>query len=265
MHDDNEDSCCCGKVERYIYGKLESEGAMLFALIDPPDHKNVESAVKSAHAACEGGADVLLIGGSMGVQGSLLDEVTKRVKEKVSVPVMLFPGNISTVTKYADAIYFMSLLNSRNPYWISQAQMLAAPTVKKMGIEALPVGYIVVEPGGTVGWVGDVNLVPRSKPQIAAALALAAQYSGSRLVITDTGSAPADGPVPLEMVKAVSSVIEIPYIAAGGIRAPAQAAKIIGAGADIIQVGTAIEKAGDVKKTIASLSKAVKAEGKKRA
>jgi phosphoglycerol geranylgeranyltransferase len=258
-------ACGCGKVEDFINKMLEHEGAMLFALIDPPDHKDVESAVKCAVDSAEGGADVILIGGSTGVQGQLLDEVTKRVKEKVSAPVVLFPGNIGTVTRYADAIYFMSLLNSRNPYWITQAQMLAAPTVKQMGIEALPVGYIVVEPGGTVGWVGDVNLIPRTKPQLAAALALAAQYSGSRFVITDTGSAPADGPVPVEMIKVVASVLDIPYIVAGGIRTPDQAGKIIAAGADIIQVGTALEKSTDVKKTIASLVKAVKAEGKKRA
>ena len=253
-----------GKVERYIKDKLSREGAMLFALIDPPDHKTVDDAVMHARQSAEGGADLILIGGSMGVQGALLDEVTKRVKEKVSVPVVLFPGNISTVTRYADAIYFMSLLNSRNPYWITQAQTLAAPTVKQMGIEALPVGYIVVEPGGTVGWVGDVNLVPRAKPQLGAALALAAQYSGSRFVITDTGSAPADGPVPLDMVKTISSVLDIPYIVAGGIRTPDQAGKIIAAGADAIHVGTAIEKAGDAKKTIGAMVKAVKSEGKKR-
>lgn len=41
----------------------------------------------------------------------------------------------------------MSLLNSNNPYWIIGAQALGAPAVKKMGIEALPMGYLVVEPG----------------------------------------------------------------------------------------------------------------------
>src|SRR3989344_3846883 len=102
-----------GKVEKYMLEKLRSDGAMLFALIDPLDHKDVESAAR-------------------------------RVKENVNVPVVLFPGNISTLTPYADAVYYMSLRNSRNPYWIAQAQTLAAHTVKKVGIEPLPVGYIVV-------------------------------------------------------------------------------------------------------------------------
>ena len=253
-----------GKVERYIQDKLKSEGALLFALIDPLDHKDAQSAAKSAKEACNAGSDLLLIGGSIGVQGRLLDDLAGRVKENVNVPVVLFPGNIATITPYADAVYYMSLRNSRNPYWISQAQTLAANTVRKTGIEPLPTGYIVVEPGGTVGWVGDANLVPRDKPQIASALALGAQYAGRRFILTDTGSAPADGPVPLEMVKAVRSSINVPYVVAGGIRTPEQAGSIIKAGADAIHVGTALEKASDVKKVMAALVKAAKEEGKKR-
>jgi phosphoglycerol geranylgeranyltransferase len=253
-----------GKVEKYMLEKLQSEGAMLFALIDPLDHKDVESAARHAKEACEAGSDVLLIGGSIGVQGAMLDQLAKRVKENVNVPVVLFPGNISTLTPYADAVYYMSLRNSRNPYWIAQAQTLAAHTVKKVGIEPLPVGYIVVEPGGTVGWVGDVNIVPRDKPQIAAALALGAQYAGCRFILTDTGSAPVDGPVPTEIVSAVRASIDVPYIVAGGIRKPEQARAIVKAGADAIHVGTAIEQASDVKKMMGALVKAVKEEGKKR-
>ena len=94
---------------------------------------------------------MVLLGGSIGVQGGMLDRVAKAIKDEIEVPLVIFPGNIGTITTNVDAIYFMSLLNSRNPYWITQAQMLAAPVIKKSGIEPLPVGYIVVQPGGTVG------------------------------------------------------------------------------------------------------------------
>ena len=97
----------------------------------------------------------------------------------------------------------------------------------------------MVEPGGTVGWVGDARTVPRSKPKLAGALALAAQYMGFHFVITDTGSNPKEGHVPLEIIKAVKSSITIPYIVAGGIRTPEEAKNVVKAGADIIQVGTA--------------------------
>ena len=252
------------KVEKYVLDELSRKGGLFFGLIDPVDYKDPKGAVNAAAQTAEAGADVLLIGGSIGAQGELLDEVTKMIKEKTNIPIILFPGNIGTVTKHADAIYFMSLLNSRNAYWISQAQTLAAPLIKQYDIETLPVGYIVVEPGGTVGWVGDANLIPRARPKIAASLAMAAEFTGCRFVVTDTGSDPAEGPVPLDMVKLVSKALTIPYVVAGGIRTPEQAKKIIEAGADIIQVGTALEKSSDIKQDIGKIVTAVREAGKKK-
>jgi len=250
-------------VKKYINEELGKNGALFFALIDPLDYKNIDDAVKTAKEADEADSDVILIGGSTGVQGDVLDDVTKKIKESVSKPVVLFPGNIGTLTKYADAVYFMSMLNSRNSYWISEAQMLAAPMVKQYGIEPLSVGYTVVEPGGTVGYVGNSRLIPRNKPQIAAAYGLAAQYMGFDFFITDTGSNPENGHIPLEMVKAVSSSIDINYIVAGGIRTPEEAKKIAEAGADIIQVGTALEKGTNkekIKEMITALREGAKSK-----
>ena len=212
-----------GKVERYIHEELVAKKGLLFALIDPLDYKSLDEAVK----------------------------------QSVSSPVVLFPGNIGTLTKHADAVYFMSMLNSRNTYWISEAQVLAAPMVRHYKIEPLPVAYVVVDPGGTVGWVGDAKRIPRNKPKIAAAFAMAAECMGFRFFITDAGSNPEDGHIPLEMVSAVKSSITIPYIAAGGIRSPDQAKAVVKAGADIIQVGTAFEKENSVAK-IKEMVKAVR-------
>lgn len=252
-----------GKVEKYINDGIARDGALLFVLIDPLDYSSLDRAAATAKDASDAGADIILVGGSMGVQGNILDEVTRRIKEKTNVPVVLFPGNTGTLTKAADAVYFMQLLNSRNPYWISQAQALAAPVVKQLGIEALPVGYIVVEPGGTVGWVGDANKIPRGKPQIAASLALAGEYVGSRFIVTDVGSASELGPVPLDMVRAVRNAISVPYIVAGGIKTPKQAGEIVKAGADAIHIGTAAQDSKDVGKTIKEFVKVVKAEGRR--
>lgn len=252
-----------GKVERYIHEELAVKKALLFALIDPLDYKSPQDAIKTAKNADDADADIILIGGSTGVQGEVLDSVAKAIKENVSKPVVLFPGNIGTLTKYADAVYFMSMLNSRNPYWISEAQMLAAPMVKHYKIEPLPVAYVVIEPGGTVGWVGDAKRIPRNKPKIAAAFAMAAEYMGFRFFITDAGSNPETGPIPLEMVSAVRSAITIPYIAAGGIKTPEQAKAVIKAGADIIQVGTAFETESSITK-IKEMVKAVREGAKSR-
>ncbi len=259
-----------GKTERYIYERLEDRGALMFMLIDPVDYKTPDAAIKTAKEAQEGGADLILVGGSIGAQGELLDYVTKGIKDAVSSPVVLFPGNIATLTRYADAVYFMSLLNARSTYWITHAQMLSAPLVKHLGIEPLAVGYIVVAPGGTVGWVGDVNLIPREKSKIAASLALAGEYLGNRFIVTDVGSNPqmqGGGPVPPEMVRAVKETISVPYIVGGGIRDVDGLRSTLKAGADIVQIGTAIEQqagAGAARRQAELFSKAVREEGIKR-
>lgn len=251
-----------GKVEQYINDHKDRGEPILMILIDPCDHPSPQKAAEAAKAAEEGGSQLILVGGSIGAQGSLMDETTKLIKEKVDVPVNIFPGNSSSITKYADSIYFYSLLNSRNAYWTTMAQTTGAPVVKRMGVEPLPTGYIVVEPGGTVGWVADVNLVPRAKPGIAAALAMAGEFMGNRIILTDCGSAPAEGHMPLEMIKAVRSAITVPYVVGGGVRTAEQAKSVVGAGADAIQVGTAIENNAKVKETTEKLLKAMK-EGKK--
>ncbi len=255
-----------GKVERYINETLESKGAMLFTLIDPDDYKSGKDAVKSAKECARGGTDIILIGGSIGAQGEMLDSVTRGIKEEVDIPVILFPGNIATLTRYADAVYFMSLLNARNPYWIIQAQVLSAPVIVKMGIEPLPVGYIVINPGGTVGWVGDANLVPREKPKIAAALAMAGEFLGNRFMLTDAGSNPklqGHGPIPPEMIRAVKSAITIPYIVAGGVGTVTELRQTYHAGADIVQVGTAIQSSSPFK-AAKLFSQIAREEGKKK-
>ena len=246
-----------GKVENYIREKIKKEGAILSILIDPCDYPLPQKAIETALAAVKGGVDIIAVGGSIGAQGRLLDEVIEGIKKSTSVPVTLFPGNIATISPLADAIYFMSLLNSRNPYWISQAQALAAPLIRKMKIEALPMGYILVEPGGTAGWVGDANLVPRNKPKIAASLALSGQLLGQRIIYTDAGSN-APLPVPTEMVRTVRKAIEVIYLVGGGIKTPKQAGEIVAAGADWVQIGTAAENAKDVKKLVGQFIKAIK-------
>jgi len=256
-----------GKVELYIHEMLQTKGAMLFSLIDPVDFKNEDTALKTAKELAKGGADMILLGGSTGAQGELLDNLAKVIKDSVDIPLVLFPGNIATITRYADAIYFMSLLNARNPYWITQAQMLAAPVIRTYGIEPLPVGYIIVQPGGTVGWVGDANFVPREKPKIAAALAIAGQYLGNRFIITDTGSNPrlqGFGPVPKDMIRAVKHVTSVPYIVAGGIMNIQELKDVYSSGGDIAQIGTAFEDPSKSYKTILAFAKIAREEGLKK-
>jgi len=253
-----------GKVERYILDKLEAEGAILLSLIDP-DKQPFEKGAKVAEASAEAGADVILVGGSIGAQGMILDKTTKMIRERVNIPIVLFPGNVGTITPYADALYFMYVLNSREVYWTSTVQIQGAPIVKRMGIEPIPTGYIILEPGKAVGWISNANLIPHSRGDLAAATALAGEYMGAHFIVTDSGSG-AEKPAPPEFVKAVKSVLSVPYFYAGGCRTAEQATGIINAGADGIQVGTAFEfdDQAKVKEKVASMVKAIKAAGRER-
>jgi phosphoglycerol geranylgeranyltransferase len=252
-----------GKVEKYYHEKIESEGAMLFSLVDP-DKFSFEKGAKLAKACYENGADVILVGGSIGAQGEVLDETVKQIKESVGVPVVLFPGNISGISGKADAIYFMQLLNSRDVYWLSTAAIQGAPVIKRLGLEAIPTTYLVFEPGRLVGWIGNANLIPVDRPDIAAACGLAARFSGSRVLISERGSG-APEPLPSMVVNALDKACgeDVFLFDAGGVRTAEQAGEIIKAGADGIQVGTVFEE-GDVAEKTRLLRKAVKEAGKKR-
>jgi len=234
-----------GKIERYIHKKLEKE-KLHFVLLDPDDVVP-EVAGQIAEMSEEVGVDAIMVGGSTGAEGDVLDGVVKIIKESSKLPVILFPGSHGGISRYADAIFFMSLLNSRNPFFITGSQALGAFTVKRYGVEPIPMAYLIVEPGETVGWVGDAKPIPRYKPKIAAAYALAGQYLGMRLVYLEAGSG-AEKPVPPEMIALVKRVIDVPLIVGGGIRTGEQAKKAVEAGADIVVTGTAIEKAGSLEK-----------------
>ncbi len=228
-----------GKVEKYMRKRIKEDGAILLALIDP-DKQPFEKGAKMAEIAYECGADVILVGGSIGAQGIILDKTTKLIRDKVDIPILLFPGNIGTITPYADAIEFMFLMNSSDVYWLSTAQIQSAPIIKKMGLEVIPTAYIILEPGQAAGWVSQANLIPHNRPDLAAATALAGEYVGVHMIVMDSGSG-APEPVAPEFIATVKKYISIPLIYGGGCRTPEQVRELVKAGADGIQIGTAFE------------------------
>jgi phosphoglycerol geranylgeranyltransferase len=227
-----------------------------FTLIDP-EKQNPSNAGEMASEAQEGGTDAIMVGGSSGIMQKALDSSILAIKEKSDLPVILFPGDVTGVSKHADAILFMSLLNSRNPYFITGAQMAGAPLIKALGLEAIPMGYLIVHPGGMAGYVGDANLVPRDKPEIAGAYALAAEYLGMKVFYLEGGSGISE-PIPPEMISMVKSQINIPLVVGGGIRNDKDAKKVADAGADIIITGTIVEDSTNIKKKISELTRSIK-------
>jgi len=231
-----------GSVERYLRGKIDAEGSIHITLIDP-EEVTPPQASKIARKARESETSAIMIGGSTFVSSAHLDDVVKTVKRTVRIPIILFPNNVTGISRYADAIWFMSLLNSADPYFIMGAQILGAPLVRKYGLEPLPMGYIIVGEGGTAGVVGKAIPIPYNKPELAAAHALAGQYLGMRFVYLEAGSG-AKSPVPSDMIRAVKRYVEVPLIVGGGIRSREQALAAASAGADIIVTGNVVEETG---------------------
>jgi phosphoglycerol geranylgeranyltransferase len=171
------------------------------------------------------------------------------MKALVKVPIILFPNNISGVSKYADAIWFMSLLNSASTYYIIDVQALTAHTVRRYGLEALPLGYIIVGEGGAAGFVGHARGIPYDHPELALGYSLAAETLGMRFVYLEAGSGAKDH-IPLEMIKLVKSEINVTLIVGGGIRDGKTARAVVDAGADIIVTGTLTEETAGIRESI---------------
>jgi phosphoglycerol geranylgeranyltransferase len=231
-----------GNVEKYLLDKIEVEGSIHITLIDP-EKVTPPQASKIASKAKASETSAIMIGGSTFVSAAHLDDVVKMVKRAVEIPIILFPNNVTGISRYADAIWFMSLLNSVDPYFLMGVQILGAPLVKKYGLEPIPLGYIIVGEGGTAGIVGKAIPIPYSKPELAATHALAGQYLGMRFVYLEGGSG-AKNPVPSDMIRAVKHYIDVPLIVGGGIRSSEQALTAASAGADIIVTGNIVEETG---------------------
>ncbi len=230
-----------GKVHEYIQSKIMQEGALHFTLVDPED-VTLEDLSNLIRVINECGSDAIMVGGSTVVDQVYLSDVVREIKNHTSLPVILFPNNVSGITYHADAIWFMSLLNSLNPYYIIGAQMLAAPYIKKLNLEALSMAYLIVGEGKAAGFIGNALPIPYDKPKIALAYAIAAEFIGFKYLYLEAGSG-AVRPVPEEFIRVVKSRCEtLTLVVGGGIRSYDDAYKVSKAGADIIVTGTVIEE-----------------------
>jgi len=234
------------KVELFLKSELKKKKALLFVLIDSEVSK-LESSKKLAKDVEKIGASAILVGGSSATDQIEMAKVVKGIKQGIKIPIILFPGNVTGVVPDADAILFSSLMNSENPYFITQAQALGAPSVLKFGLEALPTAYLVIGDGTSAWFVGSARGIPFEKPKIAAAYALAAQFLGMRFVYLEAGSG-AKSTVTPEMVKTVRKTFNGFLIVGGGIKDVKTAKELVKVGADALVIGTFLEKGGSIKK-----------------
>ncbi len=229
------------RIKKYLFEKVEKEGTLHMTLIDPDDVK-IENIKFLTGYLKEAGTDAIMVGGSTVSDQEHLSNVVIELKNHMTIPVILFPNNVTGVTKYADAIWFMSLFNSINPYFITGAQMLAAPLIARIGIEPLSMAYLIVGEGRAAGFVGQAIPIPSDKPEIAAAYSLAAEMFGFDSIYLEAGSG-AKKPISPSFVSKVKRVLrKCLLIVGGGIRDPEIAYEIAKAGADVIVTGTIFEE-----------------------
>ena len=245
-----------GPVESALLDGIQQRGCVHLALIDPEKFSDNLSEIVAALESH--GTLAIMVGGSTLKSSALLDRTVKTIRESCSLPVILFPNGPVGISRFANAIFFMSLLNSASTEYLIESQVLGASVVRRFNLEPIPLGYMVVGQSETaVSTVGKARPVPFSKVELATDYALAAQYLGMRFVYLEAGSG-AQRMVDPKMVSRVSEVVDVPIIVGGGIRTPAQAEQLARAGASAIVTGTVLEQEGPgrVKEILAALKRA---------
>jgi phosphoglycerol geranylgeranyltransferase len=240
--------------EKYILNQIKKQKTLCFPLIDSEStSKTIELAKKLEQL----GASAILVGGSSTSDQIELSNFVTELKNNVKIPIILFPGNITGISPAADAILFNSLLNSENPYYITGAQAQGALVINKYKLEAIPTGYLIIGDGSTAWFIGQAKSIPFNKSNIVVMYALAALYMGMRFLYLEAGSGASQN-IPPEMVRAVKKFYKGILIVGGGINSAEIAKKISEAGADIIVIGTMIEREKDWESEFVNIMKAIR-------
>lgn len=227
-----------------IYQNIVSakkEGKKLLAvLIDPEkiDINNLSSFFEKVQLSI---ATHIFVGGSTD-KNKQTENVVSAIKKITKLPVILFPGDTNQVTDKADGILFLSLLSGRNPEYLIEQQIKAAPILKQTHLEIIPTGYILIDGGKetAVQKVSNTNPISQNNIGLIINTALAGQFSGKKLMYLEAGSG-ATVPVSQKIIKEVSHNLQIPLIIGGGIKTKQQLEAAYNAGADLVVIGTAFE------------------------
>lgn len=232
------------KTYNYILNKIEKNKSCFTILIDPDNiNKNRINALINKCNSSK--VDLIFIGGSLMLDVDF-DLKIQQIKSITNIPVIVFPGGLNQISKFADALLFLSLISGRNPEYLIGNQVIAAPIVKKYNLEALSTAYMIIESGQTTSaeFMSGSKPIPRNKIDIALAHAMAAEILGFKLIYLEAGSG-ADKSVPNEMISVISQSVNTPLIVGGGIKSPLDAFHKVQAGAKIVVIGNHFENSDD--------------------
>jgi phosphoglycerol geranylgeranyltransferase len=227
--------------ERHRIGKKS-----IAVLVDPDKADDPARLNHLLNLASENCIDFFFVGGSL-ITTTNLSDVVNQIKEQVSIPVILFPGNSMQLDPGADAILFLSLISGRNPDLLIGQHVIAAPILKNNKIEVMPTGYMLINSGKitSVAYISNTTPIPEDKYSLAACTALAGEMLGLQLIYLDAGSG-AEREINSKMISAVRKAVNTPLIIGGGINTSAKAIAALEAGADMIVIGNALEKNPDI-------------------
>jgi putative glycerol-1-phosphate prenyltransferase len=228
----------------HIYREIvqaKRESKKLLAILLDPDKivwSNLENLLLKIN---QSPATHIFVGGSI-VKTDILEELMAKLKQKTNLPVIIFPGDPSQISPQADAILFLSLLSGRNPDYLIEYQVQAAPILRKTNLEIISTGYILIESGNetAVARVSKTEPLNRENLNLALATAQAGEMLGNKLIYLEAGSG-AKKTVPVEMIELIAQNIEIPIIVGGGIVDLQGIQDAYKAGADLVVIGTAFE------------------------
>ena len=215
-------------------------------LVDPDKVTDATQLQHLINLASENLVDFFLVGGSL-VTTTNLSEVVKQIKDNVSIPVILFPGNSMQLEPGADALLFLSLISGRNPELLIGQHVIAAPIIKNTRLEVIPTGYMLINSGRTtsVAYISNTTPIPDDKYSLAACTAMAGEMLGLRAIYMDAGSG-AEREISARMITTVKKSISVPLMIGGGINTKQKAFSALEAGADMIVIGNALEKHPDL-------------------
>jgi phosphoglycerol geranylgeranyltransferase len=231
-------------IMKKIYDEIllaKAQNRKLLAILFDPDKIEINHLSVLIEKIKMSPATHILVGGSI-VESDKIDELVLLLKEKLTLPIILFPGNPSQISLHADGILFLSLLSGRNPDYLIEHQINAVPLLRKSNLEIISTGYILIESGSqtAVERVSQTQPMDRKNIELVCQTAKAGEYLGNKLIYLEAGSG-AKLAVPLEMIKAVSKEILIPLIVGGGIRSHQAIQAAFESGADMVVIGTAFE------------------------
>ena len=211
-----------------------------FAVLVDPDKQDEHQLGLLLESFAEGAPDVILVGGSLVFHP--VDDTIGFLKNHTDIPVYLFPGDATQLSDHADGIFFLSLISGRNPEFLIGNHVVAAPHLRRSGIDVIPVGYMLIENGHStsVEYVSNTRPIPFGKTDLAVATAMAGEMLGLRIIYLEAGSGAAKT-VGIDMIAAIRKSVGLPLVVGGGIRTIQDAENVYNAGADLIVIGTQIE------------------------